>query len=854
MAHIRHVKHTVYDDFGNLGIFNMTSPDTRPVVLITGAAGKLGQSLANALQRDFRIAGLDRSSRDSGQPGEFPIFAADFSSAPAIELALHRFKYQFGERIASVLHLVAYYDFSNDDNPLYRSVNIEGTRHLLRALQAFKVEQFVYASSMLVHAPCRPGERIDETQPIAPSWAYPKSKALAEAVVREEHNNIPYLNLRLAGIYDEQTMVPTLARQMARIYERDFQSYFYSGSPLVGQAMLHRLDMNDAFCLAIEKRHTLPHALDLLIGEDYAMGFDEVQDDLGKLIHGEQDWPTLVVSKPVAAAGAWALAKLEPAIPDEIDRGEVPFVKPFMVALADDHYALDTRKARQILGWEAQHRLKDELPAMVQAMKHKPVAWYARHGIPLPAWLDDAHRDGEAPEPLRMRREAQVRSEHSANRWAHFANIGLATWLITQPVLINVQEPWLRASEMLLGALLLVFATAALSWQATWARWASAGVGTLVMAVPFLFNTANAAAYLSDTLVGALIFGLAVCLKPEPGASALASFNGPEIPPGWSYNPSAWTQRLPIILMALFGLYVSRYLAGYQLGHIPEVWDPFFAGSLTDPQNGTEEVITSAVSKAFPVSDAALGGYTYGLEILTGLVGARMRWRTMPWLVVLFGLMIAPLGITSIAFIIIQPIVIGTWSIVALAGAAAVLIQIPYSLDELIATLQFLKRRAQAGKSWLRVLFVGDTDDTPAGTKTTPAPVDEFDQPASAVLKHMVGGGVSLPWNLAVCALIGLFLLFTRVTLGVDGNLAHAHHVIDSLTLTVVSIAAAEVARAVRFLNVLMGCALIAVPFIFASSTTATVISVALGALLVALSWQRGAIKERYSSWSRWIV
>ena len=59
--------------------------------------------------------------------------------------------------------------------------------------------------------------------------------------------------------------------------------------------------------------------------------------------------------------------------------------------------------------------------------------------------------------------------------------------------------------------------------------------------------------------------------------------------------------------------------------------DPFFEGYLTDPQNGTEVVITSAVSKAFPVSDAALGGYTYALEILTGLVGSRMRWRTMPW-------------------------------------------------------------------------------------------------------------------------------------------------------------------------------------------------------------------------------
>src|SRR5690606_20781511 len=199
--------------------------------------------------------------------------------------------------------------------------------------------------------------------------------------------------------------------------------------------------------------------------------------------------------------------------------------------------------------------------------------------------------------------------------------------------------------------------------------------------------------YLSDTLVGGLIFGLAVATKPEPGPSALARMTGPYIPPGWDYNPSAWTQRVPIVALALVGLYVSRYLAGYQMGHIDHVWEPFFAGDPADPKNGTEEIITSSVSEAWPVPDAALGGYTYMLEILTGIVGSRARWRTMPWLVLLFGLMVVPLGIVSISFVIIQPIVIGTWSTLALVGAAAMLLQIPYSLDELFAVLQFMRRR-----------------------------------------------------------------------------------------------------------------------------------------------------------------
>lgn len=825
----------------------MTSPKLRPLVLITGATGNIGQSLASTLSDSYQVVGLDRKA----QSGAFPVLQADFSSPASIDLALHKLRDAFGTRIASVVHLVAYFDFSNADDPRYQSVNIDGTRHLLRALQAFEVEQFVYASTMLVHAPCRPGERIDEDHPIGPRWAYPRSKAAAETVVQEEHRAIPYVNLRLAGVYDAQSLVPTMAQQFARIYERDVQSYFYSGSTLVGQAMLHRDDMLDAFKRTIDRRHALPAQASILVGEADALGYDALQDRLGALMHGVDDWTTIQMPKSVAAAGLWAQTKLEPVIPDIIDKGQAPFVRPFMAEMADDHYALDTRRARDLLGWEPHHSFKDELPVLVQSLKDDPPGWYQRNGVTPPDWVSAASVAGHDPEDLRQRHQQQFAAQTSDNRWPHFVNIALGSWLFTQPLLIHVQEPLLRWSEMALGALLMVFATAALSERGTAARWVCAGIGTLVMAIPFLFNTGNAAAYLSDSLVGALIFGFAVCLKPEPGPSALAALTGPDIPPGWSYNPSAWTQRLPIIATALIGLFVARYLAGYQLGHIPAVWDPFFDGSPTDPQNGTEEVITSALSKAFPVSDAALGGYTYLMEILTGLVGAKARWRTMPWLVVLFGLMIAPLGITSIAFVIIQPIVIGTWSIVALIGAAAILIQIPYSLDELIATLQFVRRRIKAGRNGFAVFFQGDTDTLPAGATASSQTADEFNQPAGAVLRHMMAGGVNLPWNLALAAMIGLALLFTRLWPGVEGNLAHAHHVIGSLVLTVVSIAAAEVARPARWLNLPLGAGLMAAPFVFAGDTLTTLVSLAAGAALMALSVRRGQILEHYGAWDR---
>jgi hypothetical protein len=49
-----------------------------------------------------------------------------------------------------------------------------------------------------------------------------------------------------------------------------------------------------------------------------------------------------------------------------------------------------------------------------------------------------------------------------------------------------------------------------------------------------------------------------------------------DVPPGWDYNPSAWRERLPVLLLGLAGLAVASYLALFQLGVLAEVWEPFF--------------------------------------------------------------------------------------------------------------------------------------------------------------------------------------------------------------------------------------------------------------------------------------
>lgn len=47
------------------------------------------------------------------------------------------------------------------------------------------------------------------------------------------------------------------------------------------------------------------------------------------------------------------------------------------------------------------------------------------------------------------------------------------------------------------------------------------------------------------------------------------------MPPAWSYNPSTWRERLPIVVAAVVAAGIAFYLAAYQLRIVDSAWDPF---------------------------------------------------------------------------------------------------------------------------------------------------------------------------------------------------------------------------------------------------------------------------------------
>jgi DNA ligase D-like protein (predicted polymerase) len=394
----------------------------------------------------------------------------DLTSEQSVAEAIGRVLRDFPEPLASVIHLAAYYDFSGEPSPLYEQITVRGTERLLRLLRTARAEQFVFSSTMLPHAPCEPGQHLNEDWPVDPKWDYPQSKVQTEQLIRAEHERLPVVLLRIAGVYTDRCQSIPLAHQMQRIYERRLTSKVFPGDVATG----HR----DGIC------------------------------------------------------------------------GILP--------------------------------------------------------LPLSGCL-----------PAR----------------AHSVSVGSLVW------------PW-------------------------------------------------------------------------------------------------------------------------------------------------------------PISDAGLGAVSYLLEALSGFMGGLNRWRTMPWMVLMFGGLVVPLGVVSIVLVILQPVAVGAWCALCLITAAPMLIMISPAIDEVVAMGQFLVGARQEGKPFWRMFWVGGTLEQYQVTGPAESPATVRWRRRSPMRRIIAALDLkNVPLTLAVSAALGVWLMAAPGVLGMDGAVADSDHLAGALVVTWSVIAFGEVARPVRLLN-----------------------------------------------------
>lgn len=490
---------------------------------------------------------------------------------------------------------------------------------------------------------------------------------------------------------------------------------------------------------------------------------------------------------------------------------------------------------------------------------------------------ESAEQDGGHEQGMsEQQRHEMLQMHHQHTLWIYWTLVVLGAWLIVAPFSLGylnerlwvdpsggrgvwfseethtALRAWLMAgSDVLCGLALVFFGWRSLRPNRPYSLWAACGVGVWLTMAPVLFWAPTAVSYLNDTLIGAWVIALTILIPGMPNMIMYMQM-GPATPAGWSYNPSSWPQRWIMIATGLLGWIVSRYLTMFQLGYIDYVWDPFFGFV-----QGTRSVLNSRMSHMWPISDAGLGSIAYTFEFLMGYMGSPARWRTMPWMVAFFGILVIPLGLTHILLVISQPVIVHAWCTFCLLAAAIMLPMIPLEVDEVVAMVQHVvraRRRGDRGGSLWRIFWKGGSAEDSQRDERSPQLATMGERPGPVLAASL--WGLSYPWTLLAASLLGVLVMFlpTWFGLAIETRAADVAHLCGALVVTVSVVCLGEVVRLGRYLNVLLALALGIAPWMTQEAAVGYSVACGVAALLIALlSLPRGPQREHYGTWDRYV-
>lgn len=175
----------------------MGEPDDA-VTLLTGATGLVGFNVLEALmKRGRKVRALVRSLAKARRllPDGVELAEGDITVAGSVERA--------ASGCRAIYHAAGHPEQWLEDEGRFEEVNVGGTRNVVAAARAAKVERLVYTSTIDVFAAGQ-GEEYDESvlDPDPKGTAYERSKQAADRLVAEAiEDGLPAVFLHPAAVY-----------------------------------------------------------------------------------------------------------------------------------------------------------------------------------------------------------------------------------------------------------------------------------------------------------------------------------------------------------------------------------------------------------------------------------------------------------------------------------------------------------------------------------------------------------------------------------------------------------------------------------------------------------------------------
>jgi hypothetical protein len=162
------------------------------------------------------------------------------------------------------------------------------------------------------------------------------------------------------------------------------------------------------------------------------------------------------------------------------------------------------------------------------------------------------------------------------------------------------------------------------------------------------------------------------------------------------------------------------------------------------------------------------------------------------------------------------------------------------AMDELLASLQLLRREAKAGRSVWHAFWTGAPEPRVSSAS-------EMEDREAATSRDDTEPGRALPiLARSVIFALGLWLMAAPALLHYGDLAGDNHRVVGPCVAALAIVALSQVTRVLRRINLLLGVWLIVSPIWFNSGTTAALVGVLSGCVVAALSFEPGPRPHSY--------
>jgi len=307
-------------------------------VAITGAGGYIGQRLIAYLDSQdgcTRILGTDIVEPEVASE-KLTFLNRDIRDHGLID-------FWRGQGVETLVHLAFIVDPIRDRKLMY-DINVNGTLNVLKICEELNIGHVIVASSGTAYGawPDNP-EPLKEEDPIRvfpPSFDYAHHKGLNEqhcAAFMEKHPDVLFNIVRPCVVYGPNT--------------KNYLSRYFANMPFVAlvdghdpnMQFVHEDDVAELFSLLIEKK--APGAFN--VAGDGVVRSSEVGAMIGKR--------SVKVPRWLYHAALWTMWNLR------LKTAEAP---PGIVDYTSYPWVVDTKRAKELLGWKPQYTSKDTLRIM----------------------------------------------------------------------------------------------------------------------------------------------------------------------------------------------------------------------------------------------------------------------------------------------------------------------------------------------------------------------------------------------------------------------------------------------------------------------------------------------------------